>query len=348
MISASGSAGGRWLMGLLSVVLIALLLYTVVSLVPDLRASAREAEAKQNLHTIQLALERYSVDTIDWTYPLWLSGGEIDTTLEHARTARLKLDPLLDEGYLPAYPANPFARQDRQQRILISVAQSHTEDPLLLFCKTSDPAPVMRFGKDFTLMGNVLANARMAQQYCGLDQYSKPLMRPTGADTFFFCVDQPQGSPNRLMLQGQFGYVPTSYSDQLEFSVARYDGKSVPTGYQLLGWGAANQKGKNVLSTASLKRQRDANGSEMLGWEPTSINSHFLEESDIYGAVASNRELTEMLFIPTTAMPGELEDGVCIMLSSGIGCRKGWVEPVPEVTASDASAPDATEDSNGS
>ncbi|MCB1217321.1 hypothetical protein KDL44_08000 [bacterium] len=343
MISASGSAGGRWLMGLLSVVLIALLLYTVVSLVPDLRASAREAEAKQNLHTIQLALERYSVDYIGWTYPLWLSGGEIDTTLENARRARLKLDPLLDEGYLPAYPANPFARKDRQQRILICVAQSHTEDPLLLFCKTSDPAPVMRFGKDFALMGNVLANARMAQQYCGLDQNGKPLMRPTGADTFFFCVDQPQDSPNRLMLQGQFGYMPYRYGESLDFAVSMDDGSLLPDNYELLLWGRQRDKGQDILSQAKLQQQQDDNGAALLCWQPAGSDGKSLEDTDLIGAVASNRELTELIYTHLEKPETPNRDGIFMVLSSGTHC-KSYVAPEEK----DPPGNSASGDSNGS
>lgn len=53
------------------------------------KPKARTAEAKQNLHAIHLALERYAVDDPHGSYPL-------------------RLSQLRDEGYLPEFPRNPY------------------------------------------------------------------------------------------------------------------------------------------------------------------------------------------------------------------------------------------------
>lgn len=108
------------------------------------RNKAREAEVKSNVHAIQIALERYAVDS-GGVYPSFLVGAERDsniikcsidlagngvsqfpvfgvtpfcktpdTTKEVApgTQIRMLMDPLIQFGYLSEYPSNPFARRD--------------------------------------------------------------------------------------------------------------------------------------------------------------------------------------------------------------------------------------------
>jgi prepilin-type N-terminal cleavage/methylation domain-containing protein len=104
------------------------------------RNKAREAEVKSNIHSIQIALERYAVDT-GGVYPPFLVGAEADfnvlraqfdpqfdnaarvrngaSPFAKARTAPsaqeyclLTMDPLIQFAYLAEYPVNPFAKRD--------------------------------------------------------------------------------------------------------------------------------------------------------------------------------------------------------------------------------------------
>jgi prepilin-type N-terminal cleavage/methylation domain-containing protein len=107
------------------------------------RNKAREAEVKSNVHAVQIALERYAVDT-GGIYPPFLVGAERDFNIikcfidlsgngvsawptygmtPFAKTAdpalatgpnqlRMTMDPLIQFGYLSEYPVNPFARRD--------------------------------------------------------------------------------------------------------------------------------------------------------------------------------------------------------------------------------------------
>jgi prepilin-type N-terminal cleavage/methylation domain-containing protein len=107
------------------------------------RNKAREAEVKSNVHAIQIALERYAVDT-GGIYPPFLVGAEKDSNVikchidlggngvsqfpvhgdtPFAKTAdpllaigpdniRIIMDPLIQFGYLSEFPVNPFARRD--------------------------------------------------------------------------------------------------------------------------------------------------------------------------------------------------------------------------------------------
>ncbi len=92
------------------------------------REKAKEAEVKSNIHSIQIALERYSVDTGGF-YPYMLYGGDVTDTFarlgapENPDTGMSyymppddpgyqpfpgDLDVLLQFGYIARYPTNPF------------------------------------------------------------------------------------------------------------------------------------------------------------------------------------------------------------------------------------------------
>jgi prepilin-type N-terminal cleavage/methylation domain-containing protein len=95
------------------------------------REKAKEAEVKSNIHAIQIALERYSVDTGGY-YPLILYGGDITDTFVKLGapidpdTGNSYYQPPDDPGYVPfpgdvdvlvqfsylaQYPTNPFTRR---------------------------------------------------------------------------------------------------------------------------------------------------------------------------------------------------------------------------------------------
>jgi len=94
------------------------------------RLRAREAEVKSNIHAIQIALERYAVDTGGF-YPYIIYGGDITDTFVHPHAPINPdtgisyyypphdpdyvpppgdFDALIVYGYLAQYPHNPFTR----------------------------------------------------------------------------------------------------------------------------------------------------------------------------------------------------------------------------------------------
>jgi len=107
------------------------------------RNKAREAEVKSNIHAIQIALERYAVDS-GGVYPTFLVGAEREDNIiksfinlggngvsqfpTHGMTPfcktstpaletgpdgiRIMMDPMIQFGYISEYPTNPFARRD--------------------------------------------------------------------------------------------------------------------------------------------------------------------------------------------------------------------------------------------
>jgi type II secretory pathway pseudopilin PulG len=136
----SGFSLIEWLaaMGVVAALLTILPGYTL------LKDDAKEAEVKQNLHSIQLALERYSTDNLG-LYPFFLYGGDAFCNVGTAAALAGKAvvpssspranpfdtfwpkeykkhgqfgnptaafgDSLIFEGYLTSYPKNPFLSQ---------------------------------------------------------------------------------------------------------------------------------------------------------------------------------------------------------------------------------------------
>jgi len=109
---------------------------------------AKEVEVKANLHTIQIALERYSVD--HKCYPAYIIGGDSDGWLNwhgmHDSEDPLNgivRDPLIAYNYITSYPENPFVDEGS----VILEATSDVPDP-----QQGDGDP--RFGYRGNIMGN--------------------------------------------------------------------------------------------------------------------------------------------------------------------------------------------------
>jgi len=131
----------------------------------------KEAQVKEGLHSIQVALEQYAVDT-GGTYPPYLIGGEgrHSTVVEESADAFIDIqdcteqtllsDPLLRKGYLQAYPKNPFAANG----VAIHRFQEDRKDPLR---NGTEEAKLhgTRFGAACNLMGSVIADNRYPGTY---------------------------------------------------------------------------------------------------------------------------------------------------------------------------------------
>lgn len=134
----------------------------------------RGSEVKAALHNIQLCIERYSVDN-NGIYPSYLIGGEpkyaanVETrntmspfsNIRKCDSITLVSDVLLREGYIDAYPRNPFVRSG------VNVHQMQTDLPTSI--TGNDPmrngSPEgerygTRFGVYCTTMGQVLCDPR--------------------------------------------------------------------------------------------------------------------------------------------------------------------------------------------
>jgi prepilin-type N-terminal cleavage/methylation domain-containing protein len=121
---------------LVVIVIIGILVAIALPNFIKIKDKAKEAEVKQNLHAIQLGIERYAVDAEASNYPLVLMGGDWTdwyavwqewrddqadlATMGGVNPQRESLwraaplhrgDTLIMEAYLPSYPQNPFNKQ---------------------------------------------------------------------------------------------------------------------------------------------------------------------------------------------------------------------------------------------
>jgi prepilin-type N-terminal cleavage/methylation domain-containing protein len=119
---------------LVVIVIIGILVAIALPNFIKIKGKAREAETKQNLHAVQLALERYAVDSPASEYPIFVMGGDwadscvvwqswMDTQgMDPSMITNTERqggwyvapmwmgDTLIMESYMPAYPGNPFVK----------------------------------------------------------------------------------------------------------------------------------------------------------------------------------------------------------------------------------------------
>jgi len=188
--------------------------------------------AKQSLHAIQLALERYADDN-DGRYPEFLIGGE--------STSSRVMDSLQKGEYLPIYPDNlavmrRLCEMDRLYRFIRGVFpsliqspyyRSRGEDVAALQEIHDDPYhaghSVKRFGASYGSMGNVAADHRFNDAKWGYPFWNR---EPGSRDTL------------TVALQGQFYYKALYKS-----------GSDRPDGYVLMLFADYGNEGQDVLTT---------------------------------------------------------------------------------------------------
>jgi type II secretory pathway pseudopilin PulG len=167
------------------------------------RNSARHAELKICLHTIQVAIERYFEDHKE--YPCFLLGGDRegwdnwhelnDEIYSHPEqpSNNLVCDILIEYGYLQSYPRNPFV--DDGMKIITSTTAFGSGPNGQILYGDGDP----RFGFTGRLMGNGLDDPAYYQhRIAGIPPKETPLLEtrrtlnPFSAQKLGF-KDPPEG-----------------------------------------------------------------------------------------------------------------------------------------------------------
>ncbi len=140
---------------LVVIVIIGILVAIALPNFIKVREKAKEAEVKQNLHAIQLAVERYATDNSYGNYPPYILGGDwTDSKVineeyyNYGQYYQLEVPPwkyggatqppfapegngdyLVMEGYMPSYPSNPFIKRGNlQPRYILHDMSWHTND----------------------------------------------------------------------------------------------------------------------------------------------------------------------------------------------------------------------------
>ncbi|MEZ5339543.1 MAG: hypothetical protein R3F46_14935 [bacterium] len=275
-MTSKGSNTGRWLMGVISVALVAgIILIAIPNVFGNHRyPQYQESEAKQNLHAIQLALERYAVDS-GGNYPLWISGGSYPAGNFNPADSKYMLDPLVCKAYMVKYPANPFLRSGRYSEKAVQELkelQEVLQDPLRPMEQVPLSAPSFRFGRDYNLMGNVMADLRFAEVIVGVDSDVNPVMKHTASDVIYRCWDIEELEEPHPWLQGQFFYKSTySYEWFVEDELESRESHPAARYYILGCYGSVANKGKDILGEEQPLPWRYGSGSEMTVWSGTGV-----------------------------------------------------------------------------
>lgn len=237
-----------------------------------IKEKAKGAETKSDLHTIQLAVERFSVDH-DNQYPQYLIGGEgrfaneVVTTggvspfrgIEDCPNQALLSDPLLREGYLYEYARNPFVRDGASIHVVqCNLPSSQTGcDPLANEYEDGYERGT-RFGAQCNLMGNVMADPRFDEFTVTDPATGNEVTKHTWADVEYEFWDMWIGDKPLPYLPGHFFYKSNgpATSGGIEFNPGgepfdiSLNQVTVPGSidcYILGAYGGIREKGKDVL-----------------------------------------------------------------------------------------------------
>ncbi|MCB1216913.1 type II secretion system protein [bacterium] len=237
-----------------------------------IKDKAKEAEVKQNLHAIQLALERYSVDSAGNIYPLIINGGDwtdqyvvwqqwvddqdnlstddisnLTRRTEWAAAEQDVGDPMVMEAYMPSYPGNPFIK-----------TKSDTILPEIHHFPRPGCTPVggdgFRYvgGRESNKMWECFGPAHLinVQSFVG-DAFVHHIYNNPPYDFEGDMFKEPSNvggdwtdpSGNKF-LTGNFSYYPRGGTD-IAFPIT---GSGDPVGYSLAGYGSVRTKGQDVYN----------------------------------------------------------------------------------------------------
>jgi hypothetical protein len=280
------------------------------------KVGALRAEAKANLRAIQIALERYAIDTVG-NYPAYLLGGSAPIGTDPIRHFAHASDPLLREGYLTAYPRNPFAVPRTVQAM-----QEKYQDPFRPGTKESRFG--YRFGYHYTLMGQVLADFR----------YPKlPGQKMTKVNSLFCYADTeypfwdiwPKLSKPKPFLPGEFFYKSwgTLYWEDV-------NGKKPNSPYvipaveiYMLGvYGGPRDRGKDVIGTEPVAGVWDATDVTRKDevWVPAWTRSSTTPDDkgqfqgSPFGVIPGDVEYTDQVY---PGSPNGIRDAIILVLAPG-------------------------------
>jgi type II secretory pathway pseudopilin PulG len=202
---------------------------------------ARRGEAKANLHEIQMGIERFAYDT-GGTYPDYLIGGSAPLGDDPKHPFAQASDPLLRGGYISAYPRNPFSVPQT-----VKAMQEQYKDPL---CPgTSESKYGYRFGEDYTLMGQVLADFRYPK--ASYTEGKNVVTHQSYADFGYpFWDIWPKNSKPKPFLPGEFFYKSVGNIVVANKESVNPDRPIVPTIveiYMLGLYGSVKDTGKDIL-----------------------------------------------------------------------------------------------------
>jgi prepilin-type N-terminal cleavage/methylation domain-containing protein len=249
---------------LVVIVIIGILVAIALPNFLKIKEKAKEAETKQNLHSIQLSLERYATDN-EGFYPFYLYGGDpyynVGTayglygkgyghflrsgtsrnpfdTFQYANRGGFYGDALCFEGYLTKYPRNPF----------MSNSQAFYYGAASINVGNFQAGYVAACGEDGKLMACVSPYGEGAFIEFDLPPYPGPNGKPHLPGMFWYHPRFGDGATNlehlrRQQLDTGIGNLPTFGGDMdTAYAIMAHD----VAGYDLGALGSATMGGLDM------------------------------------------------------------------------------------------------------
>jgi hypothetical protein len=323
----------------LSVLAVALVVVLAMEDTTKTREMALLAEAKQNLHAIQLAIERFSVDNDE--YPAYLTGGsryysaQVDVSSQQPfedirviEDLRPVSDILLREGYFSVYPDNPFVKAGQPSmtavhQMQLSIPGSGVADPLRNGGEGAGAVCGTRFGQYCTLMGQVLADARYPLLTYPQGEQGHDAQYESHAATGYPFWDIWAGDQPKPYLPGAFFYKSSGIvlSADATASAQAPVRPAKPAGYILGLYGPLSDKGKDIIGeeqqvagwTAGTggKLGLDAAGTQVWPWTRSTASP---EE---YGGSPYSPGKSGAAFQWEYGNPNGVRDAIVLVLTAG-------------------------------
>jgi len=225
------------------------------------KEKAREAETKQNLHSIQIALERYATDSEGGVYPFWVSGGDwtdsyvINQTYADRNITQDDIDALppgkqdLDiavdgfgdtlimEGYLTEAPRNAFIIANRKGSNIADRTITHINNLYFAYNMTRNQVG----GVNNNLMVEILGPPMAQRIAYGGDLFVQPIYPFNDPVSKLPYTWNEHGNQT---LVGNFLYY--AYFANPLHKWIYYNFTSEPQGYHLCAFGARANTGMDV------------------------------------------------------------------------------------------------------
>jgi len=253
---------------LVVIVIIGVLVAIALPNFMKIKDKAREAETKQNLHSIQIALERYSADQPSGGYPYWIAGGdwsdsytinqayadqnisqndisELPPTKQNLEIAPNGFgDPLIMDGYLERAPRNAFIINSRNGGNVASRSITHYHNAGAWAHGSGSFARDQVGGVNNDLMIEILGPPLSFRVHFEGDEYVIPTYEINGGltNTVRWPLDfNKLGQP---ILVGNFLYY--TYFSNDKFCWYWINATDDPNGFRLCAFGAKFNAGMDI------------------------------------------------------------------------------------------------------
>ncbi len=328
---------------LVVIVIIGILVAIALPNFIKIKDKAKEAEVKQNLHAIQLAIERYSVDSNAGFYPYFLFGGDWTDSYvvwqewadyngldgpghpKYAVSGEWYAaepdvgDSLVMESYMPSYPQNPFKKIkagsllpiirhvgfgiDGNPQLTRYVGGSDSNSMYECFGPTRYNDP--QFGAQ-TIVGDAWVHHIFNNPPYDTFASSDKSSGSGGA------VDWNSQSGNSTLV-GNFSYFPRPNNEKIPWVIINM--RSDVAGYTLAGYGSVRTPGQDVYN-------RNGNYKGKYRTEPCSFDCSpsggLMPDADDVPCICPDDGFLEANPNQNNGGSDTLPDGVVITLDSGV------------------------------